>query len=230
MLGIFRHAGSRDELFSIGAVHTDIRAVTKMVSSLVARLLVYLAPLVDTGFGLIYDRERNLSWLRDANYAKTLGLTPDGQMSWNAAISWVARLSYAGVHGWRLPTAFNDDGSGPDIGQNCTRTELGRLLTANQGLAGSVSAENFYPFSIYWTSTEASENEAFAFRLTGLRQGKLAKNPFAPDPVLGGAVPLTDLVLVWPVHDGDVAAEIKGRWSTFLLRPVALLLHRRVAP
>ncbi|MEY2521288.1 MAG: hypothetical protein QOF24_3047 [Verrucomicrobiota bacterium] len=33
-------------------------------------------------------------------------------------------------------------------------------------------------FSIYWTSTEASATEAFAFKMTGLKQGRLAKNPF----------------------------------------------------
>ena len=195
------------------------------ISSLVLRLRLFLMPFVDSGFGLIYDRERDLSWLRDANYAKTAGRSPDGQMTWYAAMSWVAGLSYGGVRGWRLPSAFNRDGSGPDIGENCIDTELGHLLSAAQGLPGSVSAENFQPFSIYWTSTEASEREAYALRLFGFRQGKLAKDPFSPDPVLGGAVPLADLVLVWPVHDGDVAATIRRRRSTLLIR--AIVAHGR---
>ena len=195
------------------------------IGSLAVRLRVFLLPFVDAGFGLIYDRERNLTWLRDANYAQTAGRTADGQMNWYAAMSWVARLSYAGVRGWRLPTAFNRDGTGPDTGENCTDTELGHLLSAAQGLPGSVSARNFYPFSIYWTSTEASEREAYAFRLVGLRQGKLVKDPFSPDPVLGGAIPLSDVVRVWPIHDGDVAAAIRGRRSTQLLRAVAILIY-----
>ena len=86
-------------------------------------------PFVDSGFGLIYDRELNLSWLKDANYAKTVGRSPSGGMTWYEAMSWVAGLSYCGVRGWRLPSAFNLDGSGPCIGDNCTNNELGRLLT-----------------------------------------------------------------------------------------------------
>ena len=27
-------------------------------------------PFVDSGYGLIYDRELNLTWLKDANYCK----------------------------------------------------------------------------------------------------------------------------------------------------------------
>jgi hypothetical protein len=76
---------------------------------------------------------------------------------------------------------------------------------------------NWQPFSIYWSSTEASATEAIAFKMTGLKQGRLAKNPWAPDPALGGAVPLADRVLTWPVHDGDVGAG-------FLLRLVHAVL------
>ena len=77
-------------------------------------------------------------------------------MTWYEAMSWVAGLSYCGVRGWRLPSAFNLVGSGPCIGDNCTDNELGRLLTT----AKSVSALNFPdPFStIYWTATEDLEN------------------------------------------------------------------------
>ena len=77
---------------------------------------------------------------------------------------------------------------------------------------------NWQPFSIYWSSTEASVTEAFAFKMTGLKQGPLAKDPWAADPSLGGAIPLADLVLTWPVHDGDVAAG-------FFLRLVDALLY-----
>ena len=31
--------------------------------------------LVDRGRGLIYDVERNVTWLQDANYARTVGRT-----------------------------------------------------------------------------------------------------------------------------------------------------------
>ena len=47
--------------------------------------------------------------------------------------------------------------------------------------------------------------------MTGLKQGRLAKDPWAPDPALGGPIPLADVVLTWPVHDGDVAAGFLRR-------------------
>ena len=36
------------------------------------------------------------------------------------AMSWVAGLSYCGVRGGRLPSAFDLDGSRPCIGDDCT--------------------------------------------------------------------------------------------------------------
>ena len=163
--------------------------------------------LVDRGRGLLYDVERNLTWLQDTNYARTIGHSPDGQMTWDDAKAWVARLNYRGVTGWRLPTALNQDGSGPCIGDNCRGSEMGHLIfTAFQRKSPGLQLLNWQPFSIYWSSTEASSTDAFAFKMTGLKQGPLAKNPWAIDPVLGGAIAMTDLVLAWPVHDGDVAA------------------------
>jgi hypothetical protein len=162
--------------------------------------------LIDRGHGLLYDVERDLTWLQDTNYPKTVGRSVDGQMTWDDAKSWVAHLNYRGITGWRLPTALNPDGSGPCIGDNCRESELGHLVfTSFPRPSPGLRLVNWQPFSIYWTSTEASASEAFAFKMTGLKQGRLVKNPWAEDPALGGAVPLADLVLTWPVHDGDVA-------------------------
>jgi len=186
--------------------------MTQWVASLISQIRLFLMPFVDSGFGLIYDRELNLSWLKDANYAKTVGRSPSGGMTWYEAMSWVAGLSYCGVRGWRLPSAFNLDGSGPCIGDNCTDNELGRLLTT----AKSVSALNFPdPFStIYWTATEDSEEFAYGFKLAGLKQGKVEK--------AGDSSVNLFVFLAWPVHDGDVAAEIRKRLSTAVLRSIVL--------
>ena len=137
--------------------------MTQWAASLISQIRLFLMPFVDSGFGLIYDRELNLSWLKDANYAKTVGRSPSGGMTWYEAMSWVAGLSYCGVRGWRLPSAFNLDGSGPCI-------------------AKSVSALNFPdPFStIYWTATEDSEEFAYGFKLAGLKQGKVEKAGDSP--------------------------------------------------
>ena len=80
------------------------------------------------------------------------------------------------------------------------------VFTAFARASPGTKLVNWEPFSIYWSSTEASATEAFAFKMSGLKQGSLAKDPWAPDPALGAAPPLADVVLTWPVHDGDVAA------------------------
>jgi hypothetical protein len=168
--------------------------------------------LIDRGRGFLYDVERNLTWLQDTNYAKTVGHSRDGQMTWDDAKAWVARLNYRGITGWRLPTARNPDGSGPCIGDNCRESELGHLVfVAMERKSTGLQLLNWQSFSIYWSSTEASATEAFAFKMTGLKQGPLAKNPWAIDPALGGATPLADVVLTWPVHDGDVAPSLFRR-------------------
>ena len=167
----------------------------------------YFGPLlIDRGRGLLYDVERDLTWLQDTNYARTTGRSTDGQLTWDDAKAWVAGLNYRGIKGWRLPTALNENGTGPCNGDNCRESELGHLVfTAFPRPSPGAHLVNWQPFSIYWSSTEASATEAFAFKMTGLKQGLLVKNPWAEDPSLGGAIPLTDLVLTWPVHDGDAA-------------------------
>ena len=94
-----------------------------------------------------------------------------------------------------------------------TQNQLGRLLTTPK----SVSGLNFPdPFStIYWTATEDLEEFAYGFKLAGLKQGKVEK---------AGDLPVNLFVfLAWPVHDGDVAAEIRKRLSTAVLRSIALM-------
>ena len=67
------------------------------------------AALVDRGGGLIYDTALNVTWLADANYAKTSGYHANGQMTWDQATTWASNLSfYDSVRkvtytDWRLP-------------------------------------------------------------------------------------------------------------------------------
>jgi hypothetical protein len=76
------------------------------------------AALIDRGGGLIYDDVLNITWLQDANYAKTSGYNTDGWMTWGEAISWVANLEYYdSVRGvtyddWRLPKINLSSGVG----------------------------------------------------------------------------------------------------------------------
>ena len=56
---------------------------------------VFFGPLlIDRGRGLLYDVARDLTWLQDTNYAKTTGHSPDGQVTWDNAGPWVARLNF----------------------------------------------------------------------------------------------------------------------------------------
>jgi len=83
------------------------------------------ATLFDRGNDMIYDSDQDLTWLQDANYAKTSGYDADGRMSWNVAMAWADSLVYGGFDNWRLPTITDNgnDGcnwsySGTDCGYN----------------------------------------------------------------------------------------------------------------
>ena len=167
-------------------------------------------PLIDRGFGLIYDTARDITWLQDVNYAKTTRRSRDGQLTWDAAMSWVAGLNYRGIRGWRLPSALNSDGSGPCTGHGCDNSELGHLLlNVFRTHPNIVTFQNSAVPCIYWTSTEASAEEAHAMDVFTIRQGPLCKDPFVDR---GPSVPLSGPVLAWPVHDGDVGSELRFRW------------------
>lgn len=89
------------------------------------------AALHDRGGGLVYDDVLDVTWLADANYARTSGYDADGAMNWQDALTWAENLSYYdSVRGvtyddWRLPfvrdggLAYNDFAySGTDRGYN----------------------------------------------------------------------------------------------------------------
>lgn len=80
------------------------------------------AALIDRGGGLIYDDVLNITWLQDANYARTSSYDADGKMSWADATTWAANLSYGGYDDWRLPTLLDTGASGCDnanVGTDC---------------------------------------------------------------------------------------------------------------
>jgi len=96
------------------------------------------ATLIDRGGGLIYDDVLNITWLQDANYAKTQYTTSggslgdaDGLMNWAAANLWASNLVYhdsvrnVDYSDWRLPVVLdtgtpgcNSAYSGTDCGYN----------------------------------------------------------------------------------------------------------------
>lgn len=118
------------------------------------------AALYDRGGGLIYDDVLNITWLQDANYAKTSGYDADGWMNWHEATEWTASLSYFDVvrnvtwGDWRLPVMI-DSGApgcnwsygGTDCGYNVNTTgnELAHLFfdtLGNQSYYDTTSIPN----------------------------------------------------------------------------------------
>jgi hypothetical protein len=85
------------------------------------------ASLIDNGDGTITDTDRFIMWMKDANYAYTSGYDDDGKMFWDDAMAWADGLTFAGYDDWRLPSAYNSDGSSPCLGFNCFDSEMGHL-------------------------------------------------------------------------------------------------------
>ena len=131
------------------------------------------AVLVDMKDGTIYDTDTQLTWLKDANYAKTSGYDADGLMTWDATITWVESLNaasgFAGFTDWRLPTTTQPDAScsyqeDPGGGlpiqgftYNCS-SEMAHLYYAELGNPAGGILSNVGPFTnlqgyLYWSET-----------------------------------------------------------------------------
>jgi hypothetical protein len=121
------------------------------------------AKLHDRGGGLLYDDVLDVTWLQDANYAKTSGYSPTGKMSWSAASKWVNALVYHDPvrnldhTGWRLPKVepvsgntfnhqFRLDGTS-DEGYNIVspRSEFCYMYYVNLELNGWWTKEGKHP-------------------------------------------------------------------------------------
>jgi len=122
------------------------------------------ATLHDRGGGLIYDDVLKITWLKDANYAKTSGHDADGLMDWSAANAWADGLSYFDSvrhvtwSDWRLPTvgpvgaAFNYHGSNngtSDHGWGITspNSEMAYMYYVNLSNLGYCARDNGNPTS-----------------------------------------------------------------------------------
>ncbi len=106
-------------------------------------------------FEAYYDTALDLTWLADANYAKTQYINSggtlgdsDGRMSWDRAVAWADSLSFAhpltgsAIDGWRLPTATDTGAPGEQcafVGTDCgynvdvASSEMAHLYFATLG-------------------------------------------------------------------------------------------------
>ncbi len=122
---------------------------------------------------LIYDDDFDITWVGDGNFAQTTGYDGDGRMNWIDANTWAGGLTIGGFADWRLPTALNQDDSGPDSGTNVTGSEMGHLFyeelggTANNPISSSTDSDlALFPNlqnDFYWSGTEYSGNTGLAW-------------------------------------------------------------------
>ena len=173
------------------------RHTTASLLALVLFPAIANATLIDRGGGLIYDTDLNVTWLSDANYARTSGYDGTGRMIWSSAVVWADPLEFAGYSDWRLPITDQC------VQYNCTGSEMGHLFYVDFGgtsgtTVSALSSSNLALFSNiaaadYWTATPST--------LCGLPCGILAFGFFS-------GVQTTDApqftAFAWAVRDGDV--------------------------
>lgn len=171
------------------------------------------ATLIDRGNGMIYDSAQDITWLQDANYAKTSGYDTDGLMNWQEAKNWAENLSYGGYDDWRLWSALDADGD-TCSGTSCTGSELGHLfyvdggLTAKSAITSSTTLmgifqnlQNRYYWSgtheegdfawLFWTSVgeQALGYDFYSHYAWAVRSGDVATTPLpAAGWLFGGAL------------------------------------------
>ncbi len=158
------------------------------------------------GGTMVYDTDRDITWLADANYASTSGYDADGLMTWSAANTWAESLVFGGYDDWRLPTTLPEP---PVNGFNLAGSEMGHLFYEELGGVAHeqlsiTHAANYDLFSniqawIYWSGTSYSPDSenAWNFRFedqySAYQAGLLTWNY------------KTFEFYAWAVRSGDVA-------------------------
>ncbi len=139
------------------------------------------AALYDRGGGLIYDDDLNTTWLQNANYT-------GNTLTWDNAVIWVDNLVYQGYDDWRLP--FTDTSCS---GNNCTGSEMGHLFYNESVTSGTPGWFTDVRPSIYWSSTEYDNSQAWRFNFLYGTQSYGDK---------------TQRRNTWAVRDGDSAPPV----------------------
>lgn len=196
------------------------------------------AALIDRGGGMIYDTELNITWLADANYAKTSGFSTfaNGRMSFDMANAWVESLVYGGFDDWRLPKTLVPDpscGSGHPVftslaqGLGCSGSEMGHLhyktfgatVNLRGGLQGQEELANLALFSniqggdTYFPGPELWFGSADPYWSgTGFADVETGQKVLYSFNFSSGSQSFfcayCGAFYVWPVRDGDVATTV----------------------
>ena len=169
-------------------------------------------------FEAYYDTDLDVTWLADANV--------NGQKNWADANTWAANLSFTdGVSvydNWRLPTALNQDGTGPCFSDNCTGSEMGHLFyselggTAGQSILTSTDPDLDKLTNLqangYWSGTEVASNTNNAWYFyfhSGFQDAVVNKNYYG--------------FFALAVSPGDVAAVPEAQTYALMLAGLGLI-------
>jgi hypothetical protein len=211
------------------------------------------AALNDRGGGLLYDDVLNVTWLQDANYAKTSGYTGvqdiDGGMTWTVAKTWADNLVYGGYSDWRLAAntpvgadwsyGYSPDGT-TDRGYNITSThsELSYMYYVNLGLKGyyNTSGADQPDWGVFGNGTWGGQKDfALVKNLRSLDYWSgTASTPdrawyFKTVDGFQGDVYQGVRMHAWAVRDGDVAVTPVPEPETYAMMLVGLGLIGGIA-
>lgn len=155
-----------------------------------------------------YSASQDITWLRDGDYAATIGFDPPsewgahpvGWMSAGQQFDWITSLTIGDVSGWRMPHAIGDPA--------CPFEYCGVLSTDFDGLPASFGTGaspfiNVQPGGYYLLVLGVEEYASrWAYGHTVTHQSTF------PQPA-------------WPVHDGDVGIALAvpepETWALMLL-------------
>jgi hypothetical protein len=174
------------------------------------------AALIDRGGGLIYDTVLDVTWMQDALYASTTGVSSNGRLTWDAAMAFASSTTYFDSvrnttwDDWRLPQQFVNSRSTALMYDTLgLESEMAYMYYINLGYSANTghnpslpapTSSNYNPFINltyrgYWTETtnalRAGEAWAFHFHFGSTE--------------LGGK---GDPSRVWLLRDGDVASSV----------------------
>lgn len=171
-----------------------------------------------------YDTVLDITWLADTNLAATnafgvAGINGDGSLNWDTANDWIDAMNSAmhlGIDGWRLPDAFNQDGSGPCFGYGCDDSEMGYMFYQNLGVAARSSVTSGDPLlnpfqnlqtDRYWNSTTSQF----------VHMGPSFVSTFSFNDGIQSDLSPANFLFAWAVRDGDVADAVPAPGTMALL-------------